>query len=376
MKHLIVRFFSSGLWIFVLFGALTAGLIVKDIVLPLERGDFGRTIGDGVHTASYEFNLHPCLVPLRLIHGSGNVKNGLPALIHPKLLSIQRAARINDARRDAGGFIQDPDRVIGVVINGVARAYPLPMLNWHEVVDDRLGGKPILVSYDGFCDSAAVYSRVVKGKIFTFGYSGLVYNANLLLYNHAVPRAHQSLWSQITGKAIAGPAAAAGFRLTPLPCQVVSWGVWKSMYPHTKMIAGNRRLWAAYRKAPYASSYGQPGDLRFPIQPLWKAGKDTPDLNLKSRLLAIWLKGRWHPILFHTLFAKKSPDQLVHLEIAGQQVVLQCWTGIQWRTATVLSPQKAPVDYSLLFAWYAQHPASINQAMGAMATPKSPAKAP
>ena len=363
MKHPIVRFFSSGLWIFVLFGALTVGLIVKDIVLPLERGDFSRTVGDGVHTATYGFNLHPCLVPPRLIHGSGNVKNGLPALIHPKLLSIARAARINDARRDAGGFIQDPDRVIGVVIHGVARAYPLPMLNWHALVNDRIAGVPILVTYDGFCDSAAVYSRKVNGKTVTFGYSGLLYNANLLLYSHAKKRTGESLWSQISGKAITGPAAAAGLRLTPLPCQVVSWGVWRRMYPHTLMLAGNRRLWAAYRKAPYASSYLQPGDLRFPIQPLWHPAGAAQQLNLKSRLLAIWLQGRWHVIFFHTLFAKPLPDQLVHLTIGGRQVVLQCWKGIQWETATVLAPQKAPVDYSLLFAWYAQHPRSIRAAL-------------
>ena len=355
IKLFIVKFFSSGLWIFVLFGGLTLGLIYKDIVLPLQHGAFTPTIGDGKHPASYQFNLHPCLVPQNLLAGSGNVKNGLPALTNPKLLSIAQVTKINDARRDSGGFIQNPDRVIGMVIHGQARAYPLPILNWHAVVNDTLGHVPILITYDGFCDSAAVYRRTLAGQTLTFGYSGLVYNANLVLYNHAATRREQSLWSQIGGNAIAGPAAARKWQLTAMPCQVVSWGTWKRMYPHTTMISGNRRLWAAYRKAPYASSYGQPGDLRFPIKPLWHG----PGAGLKSPLLAIYLHGHWHPILFRTLFAKSSPDQLVHLFIAGRPVVLQCWKGIQWRTATVLSPQRAPVDYSLLFSWYAQHPKSM-----------------
>ena len=195
MKNKFTSFFSSGLWIIVLLAVTTVGLAFKEIIIPLANGDFTHTIGDGAHVGSYDFNLHPLLINRKLLVASGNSKDGLNALTRPHLLTSAQVRSINDARRDAGGFIQGPDRVVGVVIHGQARAYPLPMMNWHEICNDRLGGQAIAVIWDGFCDTALVVSRRVDGQTLRFGYSGLVYNGNDLIYDRQPNVADESLFT-------------------------------------------------------------------------------------------------------------------------------------------------------------------------------------
>ena len=356
MKNTFVRFFSSGLWIIVLLALTTIGLAFKEIIIPLANGDFSRTIGDGVHVASYDFNLHPLLVKRRLLVASGNSKNGLNALNRPRLLTPAQVSSINDARRDAGGFIQGPDRVIGMVIDGQARAYPLPMMNWHEVCNDRLGGKAIAVIWDGFCGTAMVVNRRIHGQTLRFGYSGLVYNGNAVIYNLQSKVADESLWSPVAGRAIAGPAAAKGEHLTPLPCQVVTWKNWKAMYPHTTMIAGITSLYAAYRKDVYGPYDHSPAGPRYPVLPLWNHRHPA----LKANLIVLHIKQHWRPVPFSQLFARQNSAGVVHLHLAGVPVVLQCFQEPQWRTVTVISPQDLPTAYGFLFAWYAQHPADFS----------------
>ncbi len=355
MKKILFQFFSSGLWIIVLLALTTVGLALKEIIIPLANGDFTHTIGDGVHVKSYDFELHPFLGNRRMLVASGNSKDGLNALNHTRLLTPAQVRAINDARRDAGGFMQGPDRVVGVVIHGQARAYPLPMMNWHEVCNDRLGGRAIAVIWDGFCDTAMVVRRRVDGKLLRFGYSGLVYNSNALLYDVRKNTAQESLWSPIAGRAIAGPAAAKKETLTFLPCQVVTWRNWKSMYPHTTMIAGINSLYSAYRKDVYGPYDHSPAGPRYPVEPMWS--RSIP--GLKSHLILLRIKKHWRPVAFSYLFARQNRAGVVHLQIAGRPVVLQCFAEPQWRTITVIAPQHLVAAYGFLFAWYAQHPSDF-----------------
>lgn len=355
MKNKFTAFFSSGLWVIVLLALTTVGLAFKEIIIPLANGDFTHTIGDGVHVASYDFNLQG-LTNRKLLVASGNSKDGLNALNRPHLLTPAQVSKINDARRDAGGFIQGPDRVVGVVIHGQARAYPLPMMNWHEICNDRLGDKAIAVIWDGFCDTAMVVSRKVNGQILRFGYSGLVYNGNALIYDYQPKVADESLFSPIAGRAIAGPMAMQHVRLKPLPCQVVTWRNWKSMYPQTTMIAGIKTLYAAYRKDVYGPYDHSPAGPQYPVAPLWS--HHFP--KLKSRLILLRIKQHWRPLAFSTLFSRENRAGVVHLRLAGLPVVLQCFKEPQWRTVTVISPRHIPAAYGFLFAWYAQHPQDFN----------------
>jgi Protein of unknown function (DUF3179) len=128
--------------------------------------------------------------PDQILDG-GPPKDGIPAILQPKFVSASDAL-----------FLIPNDRVIGVFVHGRARAYPLKVLNWHEVVDDSVAGTPLAVTYCPLTASAIVYDRNLGKEPLTLGVSGKLYESNLLFYDKST----QSLWSQIKGEAIAGPA--------------------------------------------------------------------------------------------------------------------------------------------------------------------------
>jgi uncharacterized protein DUF3179 len=76
-------------------------------------------------------------IPLKDIEGGGVARDEIAALVHPRFLGVD----------EVGQQLKDSDRVLGVVLNGEAKAYPVRILNWHELVNDSIGGRPILVSW-------------------------------------------------------------------------------------------------------------------------------------------------------------------------------------------------------------------------------------
>lgn len=125
--------------------------------------------------------------------------------------------------------LPDEDPVIGVTRNGKARAYPLRILNRHEVVNDTFQG-PLLVTYCVLCGSAVVAERRVAGSPTLFGVSGLLWRSDLVMYDDAT----DSLWSQILATAINGPRT--GEQLTLVPSSLTSWGEWQKAYPDTRVL--------------------------------------------------------------------------------------------------------------------------------------------
>jgi len=121
------------------------------------------------------------------------------------------------------------DPVVGVERDGEARAYPLRVLNWHEVVNDTLGG-PLLVTYCPLCGSAVVAERTVDGEPTVFGVSGLLWRNDLVMYDEAT----DSLWSQIVATAIRGSRT--GERLTIVPSTLTTWDEWREANPETVVL--------------------------------------------------------------------------------------------------------------------------------------------
>jgi hypothetical protein len=120
------------------------------------------------------------------------------------------------------------DLVIGVVGEGESRAYPLNFLvgPTNEIVNDRLGGLDIAVTWSLANKSGLVYSRSLEGMELEFGVRGLV-DGTLLMYD----RQTLSLWRQLTGTAIDGPLK--DRRLEKIPCLLTTWEHWKSAHPET-----------------------------------------------------------------------------------------------------------------------------------------------
>ena len=121
------------------------------------------------------------------------------------------------------------DRVIGVERDGRARAYPLSVLRWHEIVNDDFGG-PLLVTYCPLCRSAVTAERRAGDTVTTFGVSGLLWRDNLVLYDAAT----DTKWSQFTATAIRGPLTGTDLSLTP--STVTTWESWRADYPDTQVL--------------------------------------------------------------------------------------------------------------------------------------------
>ena len=150
--------------------------------------------------------------------------------------------------------------MIGVTFDGESRAYPIRILNWHEIVNDRVGGMEVLVSYCPLCGTGIVFDSRINGKAHAFGVSGLLYNSDLLMYERGTKQS--SLWAQLLGEAVVGPLT--GTKLEILPAVQTSWGEWKARHPGTKVLdvdTGHSRNYAAN---PYVG-YDQQSGTYFPV---------------------------------------------------------------------------------------------------------------
>jgi len=142
-------------------------------------------------------------------------------------------------------YPHDDDIVIGVFYNDVAKAYPLNILSWHEVVNDNFSGKPVAITYCVFCRTAIAYESKVSGKALTFRITGLLYNANDILVDIQT----RSYWQQITGESIMGDEI--GRNLTKIPTEMTTWGLWKAKYPETLLLSANTGFDRDYTINPY-----------------------------------------------------------------------------------------------------------------------------
>jgi hypothetical protein len=125
----------------------------------------------------------------------------------------------------------DDALVIGVVINDQARAYPNRLLSSHEIVNDVVGGQPVMITWCPLCFTAVVFDRVVDGQTLTFGVSGYLYYNNLVMYDHRT----NTLWSQVVGQGILG--AYNREQLAVRPSLMTSWADWRAAYPETDVLS-------------------------------------------------------------------------------------------------------------------------------------------
>ncbi len=188
------------------------------------------------------------LVPMSQIVSGGPLPDGIPSIDHPKFTSAANATFLSDSY----------DVVIGVDYNGDARAYPLQILVWHEIVNDVIGGLPLAITYCPLCYSTAAFIRVVNNVTVTFGTSGKLYNNNLVMYD----RLTKSLWSQIWGQSIAGQLT--GYTLQRIPVDVLSWGEWKKLHPNTVVLSKQTGFNRPYGDDPYGG-YNMSDEIFFPL---------------------------------------------------------------------------------------------------------------
>lgn len=311
-----------------------------------------RAQGDGWRPETYGFNLATLHVPRSTISASGFAKGEMKTLDRPRSITAAQAEAIG--KTEPWTYLAPQDRVVGVESGGMARAYPLRLLNWHGIVNDNLGGQEIAVTFSPLTDSALVFSRRVEGERLDFGVSGLLCNSNLLLYDRRRRASEESLWSQLQMRAIAGPAAAAGKKLTPWPAEVITWGTWRDKHPHTEVLDPDRALASRYLMDPYAA-YLENGRIHFPVQPL----PPSPPAY-KARILAVRQGDRWIAYPFdlllngsqHLFSLSLSPQRKLRFACQAEGPSCQVSPGDRRQPLTAVT--------ALWFAWYAAHPAETS----------------
>lgn len=168
------------------------------------------------------------------IISGGPPKDGIPSIDDPAFETI-----------GASHDLSPNEPVIGLEIGGDARAYPLRILTWHEIVNDQIGGVPVTVTYCPLCNAAIVFDRRLKGAVLDFGTTGKLRHSDLIMYD----RQTESWWQQFTGGAIVG--AYAGQELKVIPSRLESFADFTSRHPNGKILAPNNPTSRDYGRNPY-----------------------------------------------------------------------------------------------------------------------------
>lgn len=340
--------FQSGGWVLLL-SAVIAVAIVYHHVLPILSKPHGRIIGDGRTLESYQFDLSVCLVPREKLLPSGASKDRIRALVNPKVMTL---AEIDARSSERGGkYLVSHDRVIGVTLGGEARAYPLRILNWHEVVNDVLGGVPVAVTYHPVCDSVVVFDRRAGAETLEFGVSGLFYNSTQVLFDRRPQGRGESLWSQMEARAIAGPFAARGARLNVIPAAVVHWADWRTMYPDTTALRPDPLYVRQYRRDPYVSYYGSDA-LRYPVDPL----PPRTGLPYKTPVLVVGSGGQRIVFPMPTLLSRANSEGIWETQWQGIPLRFVCRADPAAAFVTATDGTALDLAYAFWFAWHATHP--------------------
>ena len=214
-------------------------------------------------------------MPLRIraeeIVWGGVKKDGIPALMNPKLLNANEA-----------DYLRGNDYVFGVEINGDVRAYPHRLLDSHEMLNDVVGGQPVSLAYCTLCRAGILFATRVGDRTFTFGSSGLLYRSNKLMYDHQT----ESLWLTIPGEPISGNLAHSGLKLKQLPVVVTTWEQWRKQHPTTKVLSLETGYNRDYRAGALYGTYFASPDLMFPVP-----HRDAR-LQPKDEVFAVLLNGQ------------------------------------------------------------------------------------
>ena len=162
-------------------------------------------------------------------------RDNIPSIDEPKFV----------APSEASAWLKDVEPVVAIEVDGDARAYPLQILTWHEIVNDDIGDVPVAVTFCPLCNSAIAFDRRLDGELLEFGVSGNLRNSDLIMYD----RQSHSWWQQFTGEGIVGKYA--GRSLEHLPASIVSFADFAEAHPQGKVLSRDTGYVRQYGRNPY-----------------------------------------------------------------------------------------------------------------------------
>jgi Protein of unknown function (DUF3179) len=332
--------FRSGWWV------LVAGVVVS-IVFAV--GFILMPVQPATSPANGAIALEPCIIDDETLV-KAMAQDGLKSLMLPATMTPQEVDHRNENER--GKLLVSTDRIIGIEIAGEARAYPLRLLRWHEAINDVVGGRAIAVTYSPLSGGISIWDRVIDGKEFEFAVSGWLHNSNTLLYDRRGEGATSSLWHQLTGEAVTGPAA--GKQLSPFPAELSTWANWRRDHPETTVMAPDAETKRKYKRDPYHSYRGS-DVLRFPVEPLAPEGA----LAHKALVAIVTHGGRDAVFALPYLEFAVGANSGKWAALLDEDVFLIDYDvelgtfAIKPREDGVADP---PVRFAYWFEWYSLHP--------------------
>ena len=257
--------------------------VKETLATPLERGP------------NNGFDLSNITIPVDEVLGGGPPRDGIPAIMDPKFTSIEKSTLLGDS-----------DIVISFSHNGETKAYPLKIIVRHEIVNDIVGGKPVLITYCPLCGTSMVFERVYNGVTHTYGVSGLLYNSDVLLYDHQT----DSLWSQLKMEAVSGPKV--GQKLQWLPSSEMTWKSWKTEYPKGMIQSFDTGFKLNYiRPSPY-QSYFKSSRTMFPVP------YTRQEISKKDWVIGVEVSGVYKAYSYDMLLNRDGKDILD--EVGGAMI--------------------------------------------------------
>jgi hypothetical protein len=280
------------------------------------------------------FDLTGSLIPENQIFGGGPAKNGIPSIDQPEFISA------SDVR-----FLKKDDRILGIEIGGISRAYPIKIMNWHEIVNDHIDKVYFTVTYCPLCGTGMAFSAQLNNKKLKFGVSGLLYNSDVLLYD----RETESLWSQIMAQAVTGQYK--GTHLQVLALEHTTWSAWKQAHPDTEVLSTKTGYRRNYDRDPY-QGYEKSTGIYFSV-----SNTAPTSYHPKERVLGVTIDGISKAYPFVELNKNGVPrfiDKInktpltVHWDQKNQSGFITTEQG-----------QKIPIVQSYWFAWFTFHPYTL-----------------
>ena len=230
------------------------------------------------------------------ILSGGPPKDGIPSIDSPNFISVE----------EADAWLAKVEPVIFVQVGDDARAYPIQILIWHEIVNDIVGGLPLTITFCPLCNTAIAFEREVDGRILDFGTTGRLHNSNLIMYD----RQTENWWQQATGEVIVGNML--GTKLRFYPTTIIAWADFAESFPNGKVLSNETGYTRQYGMNPY---FGYDDVNNSPF--LYRG--DTPgQLAAMERVLALELNMETVAYAYSTL----SDVGVIHDQVGGEEVVV------------------------------------------------------
>ncbi|MCH9028083.1 MAG: DUF3179 domain-containing protein [Bacteroidetes bacterium] len=235
------------------------------------------------------------LIPKDEVFDGGPGRDGIPSVDNPQFT-------------DVGGssYLLDNDLVIGIKIGGVLRAYPHPILDWHEIVNDEINGKKLAITYCPLTGSAIAWNRQGVVSNSTFGVSGLLYNSNLIPFD----RGSKSNWSQMKLQCVNGQLI--GNEIETSKIIETTYKTWREMYPTSKLLSTNTGFGRQYGVYPY-NNFKTSNDLIFPVS------NEDNRLHKKERVLGLIAGGQTMAFVINSFSADVS---VKNVSFGGEEFVV------------------------------------------------------